>query len=584
MMITMIPPFTFAADLPFKDVAADAWYYSDVKGAYETGLINGMTDTTFEPESNMTYAQAVKLAACMNQKYSTGSVTLTNGSPDWWDSYVAYAKEKNIINKDYDWNSNATRAGYVEIFAKALPDEALKAKNSIADGYIPDISMVHPQAAAIYKLYRAGILTGMDDKGTFQPNSNIKRSEVSAILTRMMNESSRKELNLGEVPPPDTPETPEIPDTPGTSAEQLTIVKELLDVEMMEKSAVLSITVSGDYDSIVYEWQKLVAEGWRDASTLNSDDATYTINNSALHIISKNGTEGYGQYRCNVSAFNNGSLVAQVTSRTVTVDPQAAPLLAGLMRCDYAHIPRYYYYYHCNHRTLEDDPETGRPVVEETVARILKNYPTKERLQEATKEIVGEPEYEGPPEESPLVGFYINGDGPLTTDAFMFNGEFLKNENGDYVTREVLLERNYVSCSLQFVSGGKGPYTYTWYLSQDRFGNDYQPLVEGYNCMGQGTDNIIVWPSDTTGKGIGEPYFMGFLCCRVTDSKGRTTNACYHQYDYGKATYHDYNMLYALNENSAWFKSPNTDDGMWWWTAPTGGKHNANSGGIGLWW
>ena len=197
MVITMIPSFSFAAGLPFKDVLQDAWYYSDVQAAFESGLVNGMTETTFEPESNMTYAQAVKLAACMNQKYNTGSVTLANSSPDWWDSYVAYAKEKKIISKDYDWNSNATRAGYVEIFAKALPDEALKEKNSIANGYIPDVGITHPQAFAIYKLYRAGVLTGTDETGTFEPNSNIKRSEVSAILTRMMNESARKELTLG---------------------------------------------------------------------------------------------------------------------------------------------------------------------------------------------------------------------------------------------------------------------------------------------------------------------------------------------------------------------------------------------------
>ena len=199
MVITMIPSLTFAAGLPFKDVSTSAWYYNDVKSAYETGLINGMTATTFEPELKMTYAQAVKLAACMNQKYSTGSVTLANGSPNWWDSYVEYAKSHNIINKDYDWNANATRAGYVEIFAKALPDEALKEKNSIANGYIPDVGVTHPQGTAIYRLYRAGILTGMDEKGTFEPDSNIRRSEVSAILTRMMNEDARRELTLGPV-------------------------------------------------------------------------------------------------------------------------------------------------------------------------------------------------------------------------------------------------------------------------------------------------------------------------------------------------------------------------------------------------
>ncbi len=196
IVITMIPSSAFAAGLPFTDVSSSSWYYNDVKGAYETGLINGMTDNAFEPDSNTTYAQAIKLAACMHQKFTTGSVTLTNGSSEWWDSYVHYAKAFNIISKDYDWNSNATRAGYAEIFAKALPDDALNQKNNIEDNRIPDVSMAHPQAAAIYKLYRAGILTGTDGSGTFLPGNSIKRSEVSAIVTRMMNKDARKSFKL----------------------------------------------------------------------------------------------------------------------------------------------------------------------------------------------------------------------------------------------------------------------------------------------------------------------------------------------------------------------------------------------------
>ena len=196
MALTMNLAVSFAEELPFTDVPESEWYYSDVKGAYETGLINGFEDHTFRPNEDMTYAQAVKLAACMNQKYMTGSVTLENGSSKWYDSYVTYAREQNIISRDYDWNAPATRAGYVEIFANALPDSALQEMNRIQDGSIPDVSMEHPQADAIYKLYRAGILTGIDSQGTFASNSYIKRSEVSAILTRMMNESDRKELTL----------------------------------------------------------------------------------------------------------------------------------------------------------------------------------------------------------------------------------------------------------------------------------------------------------------------------------------------------------------------------------------------------
>ena len=196
MIFTAIPAVSFGAALPFQDVPSGEWYYEDVKSAYETGLVNGMTATTFEPESNMTYAQAVKLAACMHQKYTAGSVTLENGSPDWWDSYVAYAKNHQIISKNYPWNSHATRAGYVEIFAHALPEEALGMKNTVPNGAVPDVPMAHPQAAEIYQLYRAGILTGTDKEGHFEPDNSIKRSEVSAILTRMMDKSARKSVNL----------------------------------------------------------------------------------------------------------------------------------------------------------------------------------------------------------------------------------------------------------------------------------------------------------------------------------------------------------------------------------------------------
>ena len=197
MILTMIPAVSFGAALPFTDVAETDWYYSDVQRAYETGLINGMDATTFAPESHMTYAQAVKLAACMHQKYTTGHVILQNGSPDWWDSYVEYATVNHIINKEYDWNSTASRAGYVEIFAHALPDSALQEKNEIPDDSVPDVKMSHPQSAEIYRLYRAGILTGTGTEGHFEPDNSIKRSEVSAILTRMMNQDARKTLVLG---------------------------------------------------------------------------------------------------------------------------------------------------------------------------------------------------------------------------------------------------------------------------------------------------------------------------------------------------------------------------------------------------
>ena len=43
----------------------------------------------------------------------------------------------------------------------------------------------------VYTLYRAGIIAGSDEYGTFNPDSRIRRSEVAAILVRILDASKR---------------------------------------------------------------------------------------------------------------------------------------------------------------------------------------------------------------------------------------------------------------------------------------------------------------------------------------------------------------------------------------------------------
>ncbi|MBQ7897315.1 MAG: S-layer homology domain-containing protein [Clostridia bacterium] len=182
----------------FRDVTETDWFYADVKSANELGLINGKNSTdTFLPNDNMTYAEAVKLAACMHELYTTGEVTLQNGTP-WYQTFVDYCVEKEIITKEYNYSDLVTRAGYMEIFAKALPDEALKKINSVPMDSIPDVSSDKEYAEAVYKLYRAGILAGVDAEHNCTPDSNIKRCEVAAIVSRMMNADKRVEFTTGD--------------------------------------------------------------------------------------------------------------------------------------------------------------------------------------------------------------------------------------------------------------------------------------------------------------------------------------------------------------------------------------------------
>ena len=190
------------AEFPFVDVPENAWFYDEVKQAWENDLIDGVTGTLYKPEETLTVAQAIKLAAALHQMYNNGKVTLTNGAPNWYDSYVRYAVANGIIEAKYDnynltqMNAPISREEFVHIFHGAMNEKAYYACNHVADNAIPDVKMNDTYASEIYTFYRAGILTGSDAQGTFNPDSSIKRSEVAAILIRMYDANARQAVTL----------------------------------------------------------------------------------------------------------------------------------------------------------------------------------------------------------------------------------------------------------------------------------------------------------------------------------------------------------------------------------------------------
>ena len=189
--------------LPFLDVPENMWYYEYVKTAYNDELVNGKAQWFYFPEDNMTVAEAVKIAACMHQLYYNGNVTLTNAQrpTPWYSSYMDYALQNNIIDADLSdiADTKITRREFVYILYAAIPNSEYAVINNVADNAIPDvkISSDSKYAPRIYAFYRAGILTGSDELGTFNPESNIKRNEVAAVLTRMLHESARQPVTLG---------------------------------------------------------------------------------------------------------------------------------------------------------------------------------------------------------------------------------------------------------------------------------------------------------------------------------------------------------------------------------------------------
>lgn len=183
----------------FNDVARTQWYFSYVDYAANVlGLMNGKGSGSYAPGDNMTYAEAIALAARISVRFKGGknySFQQISGKP-WYQPYINYAAQYGIPCVYPDYNAKITRAEYAHIFFAAFPQSFYyEAINTVADGSIPDVPMNLSYASEIYALYRAGIFSGSDAARNFKPNDNIKRSEVATIVCRMCG-YERQEFSL----------------------------------------------------------------------------------------------------------------------------------------------------------------------------------------------------------------------------------------------------------------------------------------------------------------------------------------------------------------------------------------------------
>lgn len=228
----------------FTDILSSAWYYSNVQTVYEYGLMDGVSDALFNPAGNLTTAEAIAIASRLHSLYYRNDINLNpSGGNPWFQPYVDYAMQCNIIDTEYAYGEPVSRTNFALFMSNALPDDLLPQINEVPEGAIPDVSSGSPyydallalanagiigptnsfqlvdlstiygaslgiddlyfvsdSYKAIYRLYQAGILTGNDRYGTFTPEANITRGAAAAIISRMVEPSLRQHIALQEKP------------------------------------------------------------------------------------------------------------------------------------------------------------------------------------------------------------------------------------------------------------------------------------------------------------------------------------------------------------------------------------------------
>ena len=181
-------------DVPqFTDVAEDAWYHDYVYDLVYRGVVNGMTATTYEPEGKLTRAQFVKLLACSLEEAETlktyeGQHPFTDSEGHWAEAYIAWAKDKGIVEgvsaTEFDPEAPITREQMATIFGRyALKQGIELPKDAAPAESFPDADKISEYAREFVELMRiAGILNGYED-GTFRPQNTATRAEAAKLFS-----------------------------------------------------------------------------------------------------------------------------------------------------------------------------------------------------------------------------------------------------------------------------------------------------------------------------------------------------------------------------------------------------------------
>lgn len=87
------------AGTPFTDLGDASWAIGDIRTAYDLGIINGMTETTFEPNSKVTYEQALKMIVCaLNYGEQATSIQTMAPNMPWYYGYLQTARNIGLVD------------------------------------------------------------------------------------------------------------------------------------------------------------------------------------------------------------------------------------------------------------------------------------------------------------------------------------------------------------------------------------------------------------------------------------------------------------------------------------------------------
>ena len=162
-----------------------SWFYEDVRRAYDAGIIQGVSSTSFAPNDPLLRGQIVTMLYRMSgsPKVST-EPTFQDLTEDYYKDPIAWGQSTGLVlgysQEEFGPEDQITREDLVLLlYRMAQQPSATASLSNFSDGD----SVSSYALDGVKWAVSVGLLRGYEDN-TLQPQGHANRAEACALLTR----------------------------------------------------------------------------------------------------------------------------------------------------------------------------------------------------------------------------------------------------------------------------------------------------------------------------------------------------------------------------------------------------------------
>ena len=188
LAVTMFSTTAFAASVKFTDVPDSHWAFSSITEMADKGIMSGIGNNLFAPSQQLSNAEFITML--VRQFYSD---KLGTEGGTWYAPFMAAAKSANILTGTNIGSNEGLATSTINRYDMAqLMYNVLKAED-ITTSSLSDTSKVADWSAvpsiyqdAVSVCYNMGMLTGVDNKGTFNGTGVMDRAQAAVVMDRLL--------------------------------------------------------------------------------------------------------------------------------------------------------------------------------------------------------------------------------------------------------------------------------------------------------------------------------------------------------------------------------------------------------------